>query len=132
MLAVYLPAELSEGDLAALVEAAVAESGATAPGQMGLVMKVLTPKVMEAVGKRAIQLHGALGTTYDLPLTRMFASGLMLALADGPTEVHSTTVARQLLRQYKPVDGLWPSEHIPTLRAAAERELLGVPTGAGA
>src|ERR1700712_1287576 len=62
-------------------------------------IKVLTPKVMEAVGKRAIQLHGALGTTYDLPLTRMFASGLMLALADGPTEVHSTTVARQLLRQ---------------------------------
>lgn len=95
-------------------------------------IKVLTPKVMEAVGKRAIQLHGALGTTYDLPLTRMFASGLMLALADGPTEVHSTTVARQLLRQYKPVDGLWPSEHIPTLRAAAERELLGATTEARA
>jgi acyl-CoA dehydrogenase len=91
-------------------------------------IKVMTPKVMEAVGKRAIQLHGALGTTYDLPLTRMFASGLLLALADGPTEVHSTTVAKQLLRQYKPVDGLWPSEHVPTRRAAAERELLG--TGA--
>ncbi len=92
-------------------------------------IKVLTPKVMEAVGKRAIQLHGALGTTYDLPLTRMFASGLMLALADGPTEVHQTTVAKQLLRQYKPADGMWPSEHIPTLRAAAEAELLG--RGAG-
>jgi acyl-CoA dehydrogenase len=88
-------------------------------------IKVLTPKVMEAVGKRAIQIHGALGTTYDLPLTRMFASGLMLALADGPTEVHQTTVAKQLLRQYKPADGLWPSEHIPTLRAAARAELLG-------
>ncbi|MDQ1702881.1 MAG: uncharacterized protein QOF57_2133 [Frankiaceae bacterium] len=45
VLAVYLPAELSEADLAALVDAAVAESGATAPGQMGLVMKVLTPRV---------------------------------------------------------------------------------------
>jgi acyl-CoA dehydrogenase len=76
-------------------------------------------------------LHGALGTTYDLPLTRMFASGLMLALADGPTEVHQTTVAKQLLRQYRPAPGLWPTEHIPTLRAAAERELLGVAAEVG-
>ena len=45
VLAVYLPAEMTDDDLAALVESAVAESGATAPGQMGLVMKVLTPKV---------------------------------------------------------------------------------------
>jgi acyl-CoA dehydrogenase len=88
-------------------------------------IKVLTPKVMEAVGKRAIQIHGALGTTYDLPLTRMFASGLMLALADGPTEVHQTTVAKQVLRGYKATDGLWPSEYIPARKAAAEAELLG-------
>ena len=45
VLAAYLPAELSEADLAELVEAAVTESGATSPGQMGLVMKVLTPRV---------------------------------------------------------------------------------------
>jgi len=88
-------------------------------------IKVLTPKVMEAVGKRAIQIHGALGTTYDLPLTRMFASGLMLALADGPTEVHQTTVAKQVLRQYKPTGGLWPTEYIPHRRAEAEIALLG-------
>lgn len=88
-------------------------------------IKVLTPRVMEAVGKRAIQIHGALGTTYDLPLTRMFASGLMLALADGPTEVHQTTVAKQVLRGYKAADGLWPSEYIPARKAAAEAELLG-------
>jgi len=88
-------------------------------------IKVLTPRVMEAVGKRAIQIHGALGTTYDLPLTRMFTSGLLLALADGPTEVHQTTVARQVLRGYKPSDGMWPSEYIPARRAAAESELLG-------
>lgn len=87
-------------------------------------IKVQTPRVMEAVAKRAIQIHGALGVTYDLPLTRMFSSGLMLALADGPTEVHQMTVARQLLRSYKPSEGMWPSMHIPTRRAAAEAELL--------
>ncbi|HEY1698155.1 MAG TPA: acyl-CoA dehydrogenase family protein [Trebonia sp.] len=87
-------------------------------------IKVQTPRVMEAVGKRAIQIHGALGTTYDLPLTRMFASGLMLALADGPTEVHQTTVAKQVLRGYKPADGRWPSEYLPDRQAAAAADLL--------
>jgi len=88
-------------------------------------IKVMTPRVMEAVAKRAIQVHGALGVTTDMPLTRMLASGLMLALADGPTEVHQTTVARQLLRGYKPAEGMWPSAHIPSRRAEAEAELLG-------
>ena len=88
-------------------------------------IKVLTSRVMESVARRAIQIHGALGTTYDLPLTRMLASGLMLALADGPTEVHQTTVAKQVLRGYKPADGLWPSEYIPARRAEAAAELLG-------
>ena len=45
ILVAYLPADMSDADLDALVEAAVVESGATAPGQMGQVMKLLTPKV---------------------------------------------------------------------------------------
>jgi acyl-CoA dehydrogenase len=88
-------------------------------------IKVQTPRVLEAVARRAIQIHGALGTTYDLPLTRMYTNGVMLALADGPTEVHQTTVARQVLRDYTAAPGMWPSEHIPTRRAEAEAALLG-------
>jgi hypothetical protein len=41
----YLPAQLSDEELDALVAAAVAETGASAPQQMGAVMKVVTPKV---------------------------------------------------------------------------------------
>jgi acyl-CoA dehydrogenase len=40
-------------------------------------------------------------------------------LADGPTEVHKVTVARQVLRDYKPVDDLWPSQHLPKKLATA-------------
>ena len=87
-------------------------------------IKVQTPRVLESVARRAIQIHGALGTTYDLPLTHFYASGLMLALADGPTEVHQTTVAKQLLRDYTPSAGLWPSEYVPARRAEAEAALL--------
>ncbi|WP_093169251.1 GatB/YqeY domain-containing protein [Sinosporangium album] len=41
----YLPAQLSDEELARLVDEAVAESGAEGPKAMGQVMKVLNPKV---------------------------------------------------------------------------------------
>jgi uncharacterized protein YqeY len=41
----YLPAQLSDDELAELVAAAIAETGAEGPRAMGQVMKVLNPKV---------------------------------------------------------------------------------------
>jgi uncharacterized protein len=49
----YLPVQLSDEELAELVEAAVAETGASEPKQMGQVMSALMPKVGgRADGKR--------------------------------------------------------------------------------
>jgi uncharacterized protein len=49
----YLPAQLDDTELRELVQAAVAESGATAPNQMGAVMKLVQPRVAgRADGKR--------------------------------------------------------------------------------
>lgn len=45
VLARYLPAQLSDDELAALVAEAIAETGAEGPKGMGLVMKALNPKV---------------------------------------------------------------------------------------
>ena len=45
VLTAYLPAQLSDAELQALVDAAVAETGAEGPRAMGSVMKVLTPRV---------------------------------------------------------------------------------------
>jgi acyl-CoA dehydrogenase len=42
-----------------------------------------------------------------------------MGLADGPTEVHKITLARQILREYKGTKGLFPTGHIPALREAA-------------
>ena len=49
----YLPAEMSDADLAAIVDEAITEAGAEAPGDMGKVMGALMPKVGgRADGKR--------------------------------------------------------------------------------
>ena len=53
LIAGYLPAELGDEELDALVAEAVAESGAASPAEMGKVMGVLMPKVGgRADGKR--------------------------------------------------------------------------------
>jgi acyl-CoA dehydrogenase len=43
----------------------------------------------------------------------------MLAVADGPVEVHQVQIANALLKTAKVNEGLFPSEHIPTKTAAA-------------
>ena len=45
VLADYLPAQLSDDELAALVDAAIAETGASGMAGMGQVMKAVTPRV---------------------------------------------------------------------------------------
>lgn len=53
----YLPQALSRDELEILVKEAITESGATSPKEMGLVMKVLMPKVRgRADGKEANQI----------------------------------------------------------------------------
>ena len=47
------------------------------------------------------------------------ANAYHLGLADGPTEVHKSTLARTLLSQATPTDGLFPTAHIPARREAA-------------
>jgi len=73
--------------------------------------------VMHDVIDRAIQIHGSLGYSTDLPLEHLYRWARASRIYDGPDEVHRTTVARRILRRYEPHDV--PSEHIPTRRAAA-------------
>ncbi len=57
LIAAYLPAELSDDDLRAIVRDAVAEAGATSPRDMGKVMQLAMPKAGgRADGKRVSAL----------------------------------------------------------------------------
>ena len=82
-------------------------------------VKVLMPGVLHDIAWRALQVHGALGASNEMPFARMMLGASVLGLADGPTEVHKVTVARQVLRDHQPSDDLWPTEHLPRKRAAA-------------
>jgi acyl-CoA dehydrogenase len=75
--------------------------------------KVVMPTVLHDIAWRAMQVHGALGTTNEMPLFTMIHGAAAMGLVDGPTEVHKVTVARQVLRDYQATEGMWPSEWIP-------------------
>jgi acyl-CoA dehydrogenase len=79
-------------------------------------LKFWGAKVLQEVIDRAIQVHGALGWTTDLPLARMFVLARQMRIADGADEVHKAFVAERSMKAFAPVEG-WPSEHIPTRRA---------------
>jgi acyl-CoA dehydrogenase len=84
--------------------------------------KVVMPAVLHDIAWRAMQVHGALGVTNEMPFFRMIHGAAVMGLADGPTEVHKVTVARQLLRDHQPSDDLWPSEWLPKKQAAAREK----------
>jgi acyl-CoA dehydrogenase len=44
---------------------------------------------------------------------------MVMGIADGPTEVHKVTVAKQVLKDYRPDQDLFPAYHLPKLREAA-------------
>ena len=50
----YLPQQLSREELLALVDAAIAESGAKSPKEMGAVMKLLKPKIAGRAEGKAV------------------------------------------------------------------------------
>ena len=94
-------------------------------------VKAMMQKVLHDVSARALQLHGSLGVTHEMPFVEYLVESFVLGLADGPTEVHKVALARQLLKRYEPAPDLFPSEHLLRRRAEAEAKvadrLRGIP-----
>ena len=84
-------------------------------------VKVVTPRVLHDIVQRAVHVHGALGVSNEMPLGRMWMMVPVMAIVDGPTEVHRFSVAKRVLREYKAADGLFPGEHLPARREAARQ-----------
>jgi len=83
-------------------------------------IKVAMPKVYHDIAAKALHIHGALGVSNEMPFMGMVTSSFVMGIADGPTEVHKVTVAKQILKDYHPSNELFPDYHLPRKRAAAQ------------
>jgi acyl-CoA dehydrogenase len=86
-------------------------------------IKVFGARVLHDVIDRAIQVCGSLGSSSDLPLESMYRRARAARLVDGADEVHRQTLSRLVLRNYVAPEGIYPTDHIPTRRAAAYAKL---------
>ena len=85
-------------------------------------VKYTMAKVLREVSYNALHILGSLGTTDLTPIQAMYAAAPTMGIADGVDEVHKATVARNVLKGYRPHEGYWPSEYIPAKREAAWRK----------
>jgi acyl-CoA dehydrogenase len=83
-------------------------------------VKAAMPQVLHDVAARALQVHGSLGVSEEMPFGAMVLESFHMGLADGATEVHKVTLAREALKAYRPTADLFPTTHLPRLRAEAE------------
>ncbi|GIH92251.1 acyl-CoA dehydrogenase family protein [Planobispora siamensis] len=63
-------------------------------------IKIATPRDVEWIIDKAIQVHGAGGVSQDFPLAGLWAGARSLRLADGPDEVHKRSLAYRELKKY--------------------------------
>jgi acyl-CoA dehydrogenase len=95
--------------------------GARAARKEIALIKFYGARVLHDVIDRALQLHGALGYSTDLPLEQMYRYARGARIYDGPDDVHRLTAARLVLRDYSPPPDGVPRDHIPTRREAARQ-----------
>ena len=89
-------------------------------------VKMLTPKILKDIVYRAVHVHGSLGVSNEMPLAGMWALVPVMGIVDGPTEVHKVQVAKQVLKEYQPSEGLFPSQHLPPRIEAAREKFAHV------
>jgi acyl-CoA dehydrogenase len=61
-------------------------------------VKVFVSEALGDVVDRALQVHGSLGYSGDLPLERFYRDARAARIYDGPSEVHRMVIARRVLR----------------------------------
>ena len=61
-------------------------------------IKIVTPLMAQTVIDRAIQIHGGMGVSDDIPLAEFFAYARIVRIADGPDEVHMYQLGRNTVK----------------------------------
>jgi acyl-CoA dehydrogenase len=85
-------------------------------------VKTTMPKVLHDVASAALQIHGSLGLSTDMPFSDWIMQSYRVGLSDGPTEVHRINLARQVLRNVSPGPEDFPEYFRPFARERAEQQ----------
>jgi acyl-CoA dehydrogenase len=91
-------------------------------------VKAAMPQVLHDVASRALQLHGALGLSDEMPFAEMVLESFHMGLADGATDVHKLNLARQVLKEHTPTDDLFPPGTGPSCRPKPARNTTAFST----
>lgn len=94
-------AEIEAARLLTLNAAHKIDRGEQARVEIGAI-KVVGARMLHNVIDRAVQVHGAAGLTDDTPLSFMYRTARFARIYDGPDEVHIQSVARQVLKEFRP------------------------------
>jgi acyl-CoA dehydrogenase len=89
-------------------------------------IKFFGAQVLHDVVDRALQAHGGLGYSADMPLEKLYRYARHARFVDGADEVHRESVARQILRAYDAPEDELPTEYVPARREAARRKFADV------
>jgi acyl-CoA dehydrogenase len=86
-------------------------------------VKAAMPGVLRDVVYRALHLHGSLGMSNETPLMQMWATVPEMGIVDGPTEVHKISVAKEVLRERRASEQLFPDYYLPNAVEKARQKL---------
>lgn len=63
-------------------------------------IKIVAPRMAQAVGDRALQAHGGMGVSADTPIAGLFLANRYVRLTDGPDEVHMAQLGKLKIAEY--------------------------------
>ncbi|HEY2936337.1 MAG TPA: acyl-CoA dehydrogenase family protein [Gaiellaceae bacterium] len=89
-------------------------------------IKVFGAQMLYDVVDRALQLHGGLGFSTDMPLEAMYRFARHARFVDGADEVHRESIARHVLRGYQAPEDAMPTEYVPARREAARQKFAAL------
>jgi acyl-CoA dehydrogenase len=81
---------------------------------------------MRDITSRALYMHGSLGLSTEMPFAQWVLDSFHMGLADGVAEVHKITAAKQILRDYRPTEDLFPDYHLPKVQERARAKFADV------
>ena len=101
------------------IDQADKEAGAIAIGAV----KIMSPRVLKDIVGRAIQIHGSLGVSNEMPLGAYWIKAASQGVVDGPTEIHQVKLGKRLLADVAPTSDMFPSHHLLSRKEQALKKL---------